>query len=265
MLTAFMTPTQSSKRRRSFHLGPAVGYFLLPLMVFAFTSIPGVNALTPFLALLSAAVLLAIRFVPKAPRSLRSVMWAVLVLSLVGATGWFFSPFFFALYLMGIALGFLYTPLVAITFTLSLVTMFAFSVGEVNPTADFLTLVSLFSVIPITIALRKSYLLVQQEHKDILILENSERGGAGVTSLDAILQNRVSRIGILLRQPLTYMKQGLSLLAEGKLTENEYPDVLRRMQRAADDLFTLVKEFESGATKHILLGRKAPPRSEERP
>lgn len=250
--------------RLRLRLGPSVFYFLLPLAVFAFTSLQSVNALTPFFALLCAAVLLALRFVSRAPQGLRPITWTLLVLFLVGATGWFFSPFFFALYLLGIALGFLYTPLVAIAFTLALITMFAWSIGEVNPTADFLTLLSLLSVIPITTVLRKSYLLVQQEQKDILILEKGERD-SGVTSLDAILSNRVSRIGVLLRQPLTYVKQGLALLSEGKLTEKEYPDVLQRMRKATEELFTLVKEFESGATKNLLLGRRASKGTKERP
>lgn len=245
-----MAPDPKPQHGRPARLGPPVLYFLLPIAVFSFTSIPGVSTLTPVLALVFVAALLALRFVPKASRSLHPVLWTLLVLALAGATGWFFSPFFFALYLIGIALGFLYTPGTAIAFTLSLLFLFAFSVGEVNPTADFLTLLSLLSVIPITIALRKSYLLVQQEKKGILILE-SEEGPQGVTSLEAILANQVNRIAICIRQPITYVRQGLDLLTAGKLTEREVPEVLTRMRRSADQLLTLVKEFERGVTRNI--------------
>lgn len=242
----------SRKGGRRFRLGVTALYFFLPLAVFAFTSIPGLGSLTPFVALGLVAVLLTLRFAPKPRRNLRPILWTLLVLSLVGSTGWFFSPFFFALYLMGIGIGFLYTPMVAVAFTLALMTMFAFSVGEVNPTADFLTLLSLFSVIPITMALRKSFLLVQQERKGILILETDDKA-SGITSLDTILGNRVNRIGILLRQPLTYLRQAIALLNAGKFSDREYTDALGRMERAVDESFTLVKEFERGATKNVPL------------
>lgn len=231
-------------------------FALLPLFVFVFTSIPGVNRLTPLLAIVFVGALIILRFVPAVGTLPRGILWTLLVLSLVGATGWFYSPFFFALYLLAIGLGFLYTVGVAVTFTLALILLFAFSIGEVNPTYDFLTLISLLSVIPITIVLRRSFLLVQQARKGILILESEEGRSSGITSLDAILQNKVSRVGILIRQPLTYVKQGLSLLADGKLTEPEYADVLIRMRKSTEDMFTLVKEFESDTTKNVLLGRR---------
>lgn len=251
----------ATRTRRRLRLGVSALYFALPIAVYAFSSIPGVNRLTPFLALVAIALLVILRFLPSVPRMARVVLWTLLVLALVGSSGWFFSPFFFALYLLAIGLGFLYTPVTAVAFTLALLALFVGSIGEVNPTADFLTLLSLLSVIPITIVLRRSFLLVQQEKRGILILEE-EGGPSGVTSLDAILTNTVNRVGILLRQPLTYLKQGLALLEEGKLTSRELPEVVSRMRRSTDELFTLVKEFESGTTKNLLLGRqgeKTPP------
>lgn len=252
-----MTDSPTTPRPRRFRLGRSALYFLLPLAVFAFTSLPGLNRLTPLLALVFVAVLLALRFFPKVSRNVRLILWTLLVLSLVGSTGWFFSPFFFALYLLGIGLGFLYTPAVAVSFTLALIVLFASSIGEVSPTADFLTLLSLFSVIPITILLRTSFLLVQQEKKGILILEREDRE-TGITSLEAILRNQVNRLGILLRQPITYLRQGLALMEEGNLSGPEYQETLSRMIRSAEDVFTLVKEFESGTTKNVLMGRNAP-------
>lgn len=245
---------QDPEKHRRFRLGISALYFALPLVVFVFTSIPGINRLTPVTTLVLLGILIVLRFVPTVPRDVRITLWTLVVLGLVGSSGWFFSPFFFALYLTAIALGFLYTPSAAIAFTLALIVTFAASIGEVDATADFLTLLSLLSVIPITIVLRKSYLLVQQEKKGILILEAEERG-SGITSLDTILGNAVNRIGIMLRQPLTYLRQGLALLEEGKLTDKEYPEVVRRMRSGTDDLFTLLKEFESGVTKNVLLGR----------
>lgn len=227
-------------------------YFFLPIALFLLTSLPGVGALTPFFAIGLVAALLAVHFVPHVTRAWRVALWILLVLSLVGSTGWFYSPFFFALYLSAVALGFIYTPSVAITFTIALIILFAFSVGEVNVTYDFLTLISLLSVIPLTLALRKSFLLVQQERKGILILEEEQKG-TELTTLDSILANRINRIGILLRQPITYLKQGLAMLRGNNLDPTESKDVLDRMQRSSEELFTLVKQFESGTTKNELL------------
>ncbi len=226
---------------------------LLPLIIFALTSIPGVSAVMPYFTLLVLLLLLVLHALPQVHSSRRVLLWVVLVLCLVGITGWFYSPFFFALYLTAVGLGFLYSIGTAVAFTLALILLFAFSVGEVNPTYDFLTLLSLLSVLPLTIGLRRSFLLVQQARKGILILED-EKKGEGITTLDAILANRINRIAILLRQPITYVKQGLALLRDGQLSSTELQDVVGRMQKSADELFTLVKEFESGATKNDLLG-----------
>lgn len=254
------TPLPATTTKR--HRAPLpLLYLLLPLLVFLVTSLPGVNRLAPYLALVLGGVLLALRFSSRGRPTLTVPLWTLVVLLLVGSTGWFFSPFFFALYLLGIALGFVYTPGVAVAFTLALITLFAFSIGEVSPTYDFLTLLSLLSVIPITMGLRRSFLVVQQEKKGILILEPEGESTSGITSLDAILRNQVNRVGVLLRQPLTYVKEGLALLAEGKLTDPEYRETLPRMRHAVEGLFTIVKEFESGTTKNALVGRaqKPPP------
>lgn len=253
-------PTGEPRRRR---WSTALLYFFLPMAVWVFTSLPGISRLTPFIALLLLAFIVTARWLPKLPRTVTVLSWVLLVLTLVGSSGWFFSPFFFTLYLGAIALGFIYTPLVAVTFTVSLLIIFAASIGEVSPTADFLTLVSLLSVIPITIVLRKSFLLVQQEKKGILILESEEKNAA-LTSLDSVLSNQVNKIAIVLRQPITYIRQGLALMKDNALTDEEYPQVIQRMSRAADEVFTLVKEFESGTTKNKLVSRKAEDRPTEK-
>lgn len=234
------------------HYGRIVLYFFLPLVLFGLTSVAGINALTPYLALAVVAVLLVVHFLPSVQRTLRTTLWVLLVLSLVGSTGWFYSPFFFALYLTAIGLGFVFSAGTAIAFTLALILLFAFSVGEVNVAYDFLTLLSLLTVIPLTLALRRSFLLVQQEHRGILILESDQKSD-GITTLDAILANRINRIGILLRQPITYLKQGIFMLHDNNLNPAETKDVLDRMQRSSEELFTLVKQFEQGTTKNDLL------------
>jgi hypothetical protein len=240
---------------RNLRLGVVALYFVLPIAVNVLTSLPQpLNTVTTFLALVFVPVLLSLRFLPKVSWHLRALLWTLFVLFLVGASGWYTSPFFFALYLIAIGIGFIYTPAVTVAFTASLVIVFALF-ADVKVEFDYLVLLSLLSVIPITIGLRRSFLVVQQQRKGILILE-PEGKKSGITSLDAVLENRVNKISILLRQPVTYLKQGLALLEEGKLTEKEYPDVLTRMRRATDEVFTLMKEFERGVTKNVLVARR---------
>jgi signal transduction histidine kinase len=226
-------------------------YAALPIILHIFTSLPGLNNLTPIIALLVIAALLLMRFVPEKKSNVIPVLWVLLVLSLVGSTGWFYSPFFFALYLTAIGLGFIYTPSVAVAFTLALIAMFSYSIGEVNALSDFFVLVSLLSVIPITIILRKSFLLVQQQQKGILILETEQK--SGITSLDSVLENKINYIGVTLRQPITYLKQGLAMLNDNSLTDEEFADTLTRMRKAAEELSTFVKEFERGTTNNAFM------------
>lgn len=254
MMVSLVPLRVSRSRARGWRLSVAVLYFLLTLLVFVLTSLPGVNRLTPVLALALLSFLLLTRFLPKLPRGSVTLLWVMFVLLLVGSSGWFFSPFFFALYLAAIALGFMYGPVSTVGFTLGILALFLVSVGEVSPSADFMTLLSLLSVVPITIALRRSFLIVQQEKKDILILESDEKD-TSLLALDSILKNQINKIAITIRQPITYIRQGLSLLKDNTLTDEEYPDVLNRMSCAADEVFTVVKEFESDTTKNTLLGR----------
>jgi hypothetical protein len=140
-------------------------YVLLPVVFYIVTSLKAVNSLTPIIALLVIAALIMSRFFPKKSNTTTVALWVVFVLALVGSTGWFYSPFFFALYLAVIGLGFMYTPSVVIGFTGALIVIFAYSIGEINPLSDFFVLVSLVAVVPTTIVLKR-FLLAEHDHKD---------------------------------------------------------------------------------------------------
>lgn len=141
------------------NFGLTFTYLVLPLAVFVLSSTPGLNRVVPFAFLIILISLLCLRFLPPISLHHRTMLWVLLVLTLVASTGWFFSPFFFALYLVAIGLGFVYTPAVMVSFIVALMVSLAFSMGEVNPTTDFLAWLSLLIVIPITLVLRKSFLV----------------------------------------------------------------------------------------------------------
>jgi len=82
----------------------------------------------------------------------------VLILFLVASTGWFFSPFFFSLYLLAIFLAFVFPPPVSFGFVFTLVGLFSFNIGEIDLTYDFLVVLSLLTVLPLSFYLKKEYL-----------------------------------------------------------------------------------------------------------
>lgn len=231
-------------------LGIGMMYFFLPLAVFAIMSVKELASFFPYAALALLVALLVLFVLRRAPRHLTMGLWTTFALFLVGSTGWFFSPFFFALYLTAIGLGFLYTPKVAIAFTLSLILLF---VPLLEATSDVPILLSLLSVIPIIVALRRSFLLVQQEKKGILILEQGKKASGVTTALDTVLANRINLISILLLQSITYIKQGLALMDDGKLTDAEEQELIKRMRRSSERLCTLVKQFERETTKNVIM------------
>lgn len=241
--------SKKPQTNRKYSLRLIIGYFVMPFFFALLSAVKILNQFSLILPLILLAIFCIYWFLPIKRPSLTVLLSTLLVISLISATGWFFSPFFFALYLIAIGLGFIYTPGIAISFTLSLILLFTFSMTGERPTYDFLTLLSLLSVIPITIVLRKSFLLVQQEKKGILILEK-EKNELGITSLDNILSNRINNIGATLRQPITYMKQAVSLLVSGKLSQEEVDEIMPRMQKSTEELFTLVKEFERETTNN---------------
>lgn len=227
-------------------------YFLFPLVMLLIASIRAVNGILPIASLVAFALLILTLFIKQIPRKFVMFLWTFASLAILVASGGFTSVLFFVLYLTAIALGFVYTPGISITFVLGNILAF-FLMSDTNSSADFIVYLSLLSAIPMVIVLRKTYLLVQQERKGILILETDNKK-SGITSLDDVLSNKVSNITTVLRQPVTYIRQGLAMIQDNKVTEEEFKKMLPRMQRSADELFTLLKEFERGTTNNTLLG-----------
>lgn len=239
-----------SNRLKRLVLG--VIYFLFPIAMLLVASIRAVNGLLPIASVIAFALLILALFIKQIPRQFVMFLWTFASFSIMAASGGFNSVLFFVLYLTAIALGFVYTPGISISFVLGNILAFLL-MGETNSSADFIVYMSLLSAIPMVIVLRRAFLLVQQERKGILILETDNKR-SGITSLDEVLDNKVNNISTVLRQPITYIRQGLAMVQEGKVTDEEFEKMLPRMQRSADELFTLLKEFERGTTNNTLLG-----------
>lgn len=244
------------EQKQSFvkRVGAAVIFFLLPLVVFFWTSIGALTGFTIHMALLVLLVAFGMSFYKKADLlTLRTAIHGLLLLLIVGATGWFLSPFFFLLYLFPIYLGFLYTPWVAFSFLAALLIIFgSSSIGDVDVAFDTLTLLSLLLAIPLIIYLRKKYLILRQTKKDILILED-ESGIKDADTIGRLLANRVTSLGVNVRQPLTFVKQASTLLLEDDLTPEEATQSLKRIQTTATETLEMIRQFETETSANRVL------------
>ncbi|MDA1317235.1 MAG: hypothetical protein O3B87_04385 [bacterium] len=102
------------------------------------------------------------------------------ILLVVAATGWFFSPFFFALYLLALLLAFEFESAASIGFIGVLAVLFSLNVGKVDIAYDFLVILSLVSFIPLTFYLRKEFLkLKETEKRDLGTSQNRIHSARG--------------------------------------------------------------------------------------
>lgn len=169
----------------------------------------------------------------------------VLVLLWVGVTGWFISPFFYLLYLLGIALAFLFSPLASFAYVLVLTLVFLPNVGSIDLSLDIAQLISLFSIIPLTHVLRSEYLKLRESEKKILILQDEKKPYK--TSAEEVLSNKMSRFGVTLREPISDIRQ-LALFAKKLKEEAEREKNRTRIVSLAEKALRRLREFEEETT-----------------
>ncbi len=234
-------------------------FFFLPIIVFAWTSITALSGYTLHLALLLTLISVGMLFIRnKGSQRITLVMAIIhtsLVLALVGATAWLFSPFFFLIYLTSLYLGFLFTPAIAFSFLASLLLIFSSSVGEINLSFDMLVLLSLLLTIPLIVYLRRKYLILRQTTKDILILED-ESGIKDAGTITRLLSNRITSLGVNVRQPLTFIKQAATVLLEEDIGEKEGTKYLKRIRATAAETLDMIRLFEGKTSANVVLHNK---------
>lgn len=178
------------------------------------------------------------------------------VLLLVSATGWFFSPFFFGLYLLGVTLALMYSPMVSIGFIVTIVALFSFNVGEVDLAYDFLIILSLLATIPVGLSLRKEYLKLKESAKEILVLQHEHEKYKN--ELEEVLSNTMNNFAVNLRQPLNDIKQLAYLLAKAKGKAEEEKD-RERIIASSEEALRMLKNFEEETTGKKLLSTPSIP------
>ncbi|OGY31381.1 MAG: hypothetical protein A2805_03615 [Candidatus Andersenbacteria bacterium RIFCSPHIGHO2_01_FULL_46_36] len=245
------------------NIAKTILFFFLPLIVLAWTSSALLTVYTLHVALLFVLISIALGFVtPRQAQGeklalFKNVVHTLMILFLVGGTGWFLSPFFFLLYLLPIYLGFLYTPAVAFGFLAALLAIFASSVGEVDLSFDVFTLLSLLLVIPLLIYLRKKYLILRQTNKDILILQE-ESGIADSDTIGSLLSNRVTKLGVTVRQPLSFISQAATVLLEEDLSPKEATQYIKRIKTTATETLDYIRDFEGDTSANEVLKNAVP-------
>lgn len=235
------------------NIGRTVTFFFLPLLVLVWTSLPAVAEYTLHLGLVALVAAISFFFIKRDSLQFsKTILQALIVLLLVGGTGWFLSPFFFLLYLLPLYLGFVYTPAVAFGFLAALLVIFAFSIGEVDIAFDIMTLLSLLLVVPLVIYLRKKYLVIRQSARDILILED-ESGIKDTDTIKRLLANRVTNLGVNVRQPLTFIKHASLVLLDDMLEGPEAMQQLKRIHTTAEETLEMIRSFEGETSANKVL------------
>ncbi len=235
---------------------PLVTFILLPLGVFLLTKNPitGSYSLQMTLVVLIILCIYLFTLKRKGEPILHNKGFIYLVttfiLFLVAATGWFFSPFFFLLYLLGIALAFVFPLRSSAGFIITLVLLFSFNVGEVDLTYDFLIILSLLSTIPLSLFLRKEYLRLKEAENEIMVLEKEKEKAK--TVVEEILANKISHFGMEIRQPINDVKQ-IGYHLQKNPNEKDKKQFVENMLVSAEDALRILKGFEEEVTGKKLL------------
>lgn len=178
------------------------------------------------------------------------VLSSLFILLLVASTGWFVSPFFFTLYLLAIVFGFAFTPSVSVAFVLTLVVLFSFDIGTIDIAYDYLIVLSLFTVIPLTFYLRKEYLRLKEAEKEILVMRKEEK--VYQNKVEDLLANKINEFAVNLRQPINDTKQLAFLMKKTHTHEAIIKDV-DRIIASAEESLRMLQQFEEEATGKRLL------------
>lgn len=241
---------------------PAVGIALITLCTYFVSILPATRSVVSSFFMVYIFVAGAgILYWPFARKTIKSTAVMTLyfgaifvsLLMWIGITGWFFSPFFYFLYLLAIMLAFIYSPLTTLAFVLVLVGLFIPNIGSIDSTVDIITVISLLSVVPLTHLLQREYLQLKQTEKKVLILE--EKGKEMKNKVDEVLANKISNFAVTLRQPVNDIRQVALLALRGK-KDVRYDDVLHKIVVLGRESLDQIERFEEGVTGKELLHTK---------
>ncbi|MBI2314954.1 hypothetical protein HYU93_02750 [Candidatus Daviesbacteria bacterium] len=243
---------ESFKNPLNFLSQPFICMPAVTILIYFLTKNPFTGSLRLQLTLLSFIALLIYGYILK-KKGVRLVedikfryLLTVVVLFLIASTGWFFSPFFFVLYLWAIFLAFIFSPKASLSFIITLVILFSFNIGEVDLAYDFMIVLSLLTTIPLSLYLRKEYLKLKESEKVILVLQKEKENNIN-SAIEEILANKINNIAVNLRQPINDIKQLSFRMADIK--EKQKLEINReRILASSEEALRVLKEFEEQST-----------------
>ncbi len=185
-------------------------------------------------------------------KTFKVVIFALItgVLLWVGNTGWFLSPFFYLLYLLGISLAFLFSPSVSFSFILVLIGVLLPNMGTIESKISITSLASLLLIIPLSYFLRREYLRRVEKEKKILILESQHKDFAN--KVEEILSNKVTRMSSDLREPLNDVRL-LAMHGQKLQNKNHRARNDKKIILLAQTALKVLKDFEEETTGKILV------------
>jgi len=232
-------------------ISPFITFILLPLGVFFLTKNPVTGSyslqMTLVILIILCMYLFALRRKGEAVLHNRRFIYltTIFILFLVVSTGWFFSPFFFLLYLLGIVLAFIFPVQISTGFIITLVILFSFNIGEVDLAYDFLIVLSLLLTIPLSLFLRKEYLKLKEAENEILVLQKEKENN--INTVEAILANKINNVAVNLKQPINDIKQ--LAFRMGDIKEKQKLETNRkRILASSEEALRILKEFEEQST-----------------
>ncbi|MDO8497463.1 MAG: hypothetical protein Q7S61_02860 [bacterium] len=172
------------------------------------------------------------------------------VIFAIGITGWFFSPFFSWLYIIAIALTFLYSRRVSIFFVAMLIGLLLPNVGSIDVGLDILTLLSLVFIVPLSFFLHKEYLHLKEKENKILILKEEQKKFR--TLVHEVLSNKITKFAVDLREPLNDIKQ-LAQYSLGAAPDKNHNSNIKKIADLSEKGLTYLKKFEEQVTGIKLL------------
>ncbi|KXK10241.1 MAG: hypothetical protein UZ22_OP11002000886 [Microgenomates bacterium OLB23] len=142
-------------------------------------------------------------------------------------------------------LSFIVSPFATLLFVITLIGLFAPNIGSIDVTLDFITVASLFSIVPITYFLQREYLYLRQQERKVLILEEETENLRN--KVDEVLRNRVIKFAVGLRQSVNDMKQ-TAMVAQNITEKTKLKTSLKNIAVLGDETLQQIESFEVEVT-----------------
>ena len=234
---------------------PGIGIITLTIFVYFFTSLPVTQPFRFQLLYISLFGLISVTFIIERSKQIAHFTKAVMflltffVLLVVGTTGWFHSPFAFTLYFLIIALSFVFQPSASIGLVGTLFILVLIALPQGDPTHNFLTILSLLTIIPITFYVREQFLQLKEAENAILILRNNKHRYED--EIEEVMDNTISRFAAIQRAHLNTIKQLLHRFDIKGKEENKR--IQKMLEETTEQSLSGLREFEEEATGEKLV------------